>query len=124
MKTARLLSVLLLIALLVSIPVSADAHGFGGGLLVGLGAGLLTGLAVAPRPVYAPPVYIPPPVDYRAYPYAAAPAPAYGYSAGPVGPGCRAWSVIDRHWERRWDGYRWQSVVVERWGWVGVPCTP
>jgi len=141
-RTAKLISILLLVALLISVPVAADAHGFGRGLLLGLGAGLITGIAVAPRPVYvAPPVYVPPPVVYRTYPYPVpAPVPpdpaSYGYSNYPsvsnfapppvAGSGCREWKLIDRHWEKRWNGYqgRWQNVLVEKWGWVGVPCNP
>jgi len=71
MKIARFIFAGLLIALLVSMPVVADAHwGFGGGLVLGLGAGLITGFAFAPRPVYvAPPVYYAPPpaVYYPSY---------------------------------------------------------
>jgi len=141
MKTVRLVSIGLLIVLLVSVPAVADAHwGFGGGLILGFGTGLVTGFAFAPRPVYvAPPVYYapPPPVAYPYYgpaPIVSGPA-ASGYSnnAGvpsgnppPVGQlGCREWRLINRHWEKRWDASygRWQSVLVERWGWAGVPCS-
>jgi len=141
MKTARLSFVGLLIALLVSMPVVADAHwGFGGGLVLGLGTGLITGFAFAPRPVYvAPPVYYAPPPPggyYPSYvPPPAAPNPTtYGYSdspnvssanPAPVGQSrCREWRMINRHWENRWDSHygRWQNVLVERWGWVGAPC--
>ncbi len=40
-------------------------------------------------------------------------------------PGCRQWKVKDKHLENRWDPYwgRWFKVLVERWGWVGVPCS-
>ena len=143
MKTGKLAFIGLLIALLVSLPVVADAHwGFGGGFVLGLGTGLITGFAFAPRPVYvAPPVYyVPPPsAVYHYYPsYVAPPAPAgptaYGYSNNPTvssvnpPPGgqsrCREWKLINRHWEHRWDSYngRWQNVLVERWGWVGASC--
>ena len=140
MKTVKLLSSGLVIVLLFSVPAVADAHwGFGGGLVLGLGTGLITGLAFAPRPVYvAPPVYYAPPPP-AAYPYyVPTPVPqgpaAYGYSSGgavssanpsPMGqPGCKEWRLINRHWEQRWSPYygRWQNVLVERWGWVGVPC--
>lgn len=142
MKTTKIVCVGLLIVLLVSVPAVANAHwGFGGGLVLGLGAGLLTGFAFAPRPVYvAPPVYYAPPPPV-AYPYSlpapAAPGPAdYGYSnrgalsypsPPQVGPsGCREWRIVNRHWEKRWSPYyeRWQNVLVERWGWVGVSCNP
>jgi hypothetical protein len=144
MRTGKLVFTGLLIALLVSVPVAADAHwAFGGGLILGLGTGLITGFAFAPRPVYvAPPVYYapPPPAVYRSYPYSVpAPVPpdptAYGSSnspnissanAPPAGQSsCREWKLINRHWEKRWDGYygRWQTVFVERWGWVGAPCS-
>lgn len=141
MKTVRIVFITLSIVLLVSVPVIADAHwNFGGGLILGLGTGIITGFALAPRPVYvAPPVYYapPPPVIYRHYPVPAAvpPGPAtYSYSnrltassANPP-PGqssCREWRLINRHLEKRWDPYygRWQNVLVERWGWAGVPCT-
>jgi hypothetical protein len=86
MKTLKIISIVLLIVLLISVPVVADAHwGFGGGLLLGLGTGLITGFAFAPRPVYvAPPVYYAPPPPV-AYPYRVpAPVPpdpaASGYS--------------------------------------------
>jgi len=141
MKIARFIFAGLLIALLVSMPVVADAHwGFGGGLVLGLGAGLITGFAFAPRPVYvAPPVYYaPPPAVY--YPsYVPGPPPpgltsdSYANSPGvssanppPAGQSrCREWRMINRHWESRWDSYygRWQKVLVERWGWVGAPCS-
>ena len=142
MKTLRIISIVLLIVLLISVPVVADAHwGFGGGLLLGLGTGLITGFAFAPRPVYvAPPVYYAPPPPV-AYPYRVpAPVPpdpaASGYSNNasvssanppPVGQsGCREWRMINRHWEKRWaPNYGgWQTVLEERWGWVGVPCNP
>ena len=90
MKTAKLAFAGLLITLLVSMPVAADAHwGFGGGLVLGLGTGLITGFAFAPRPVYvAPPVYYAPPPPAGYYPsYVPPPAApnstAYGYSNGP-----------------------------------------
>jgi hypothetical protein len=144
MKMAKAVFIGLLIVLLVSVPVAAEAHwAYGGGAILGFGAGLITGLVLAPRPVYvAPPVYYapPPPVVYRSSPYyAPAPAPpgpaAHGYSnnadvstVNPPPPGqsrCREWRLIDQHWQNRWDSYsgRWQNVLVERWGWVGVPCS-
>jgi len=142
MKTAKLISVSLLVILLVSVPAAANAHwGFGGGAILGLGLGLLTGLALAPIAVHAGPVYYvpPPPAVYRPYSYSVpAPLPPgpppYGYSNNPnvssaypppTGPlRCRAWRLINRHQENRWDPYygRWRTVLVERWGWVGVPC--
>ena len=143
MKMAKLIFVGLLIVLLVSVPVVAEAHwGYGGGAFLGFGLGLFTGLIWAPRPVYvAPPVYYapPPPAVYRSYPYyvppPAPPGPAAsGYSnnaavlpANLAPPGqarCREWRLIGRHWQNRWDPYsgRWQPVLVERWGWVGVHC--
>ncbi len=143
MKRGKLSLVILLITLLVSVPVVADAHwGFPGGWIFGLGLGFMTGYAVAPRPVYvAPPVYYapPPPAVYPYYPSyvpaPAAPSPSsYNYSnttaiapsaPPPVGQsGCREWKLINRHWEKRWDpNYGvWNNVMVERWGWVGVPC--
>ena len=38
---------------------------------------------------------------------------------------CREWKLKDRHWEKRWyPSYgTWQTVLVERWGWVGFPCS-
>lgn len=132
-----------MIALLISVPVAAEAHWhYGGGFILGLGAGLITGFALAPGPVYvAPPVYRapPPPAVYPYYPsYVAPPVPpdptAYSFTNPPSassvtpppagGVGCREWKVVDRHRENRWDPYygRWRTVVVERWGWVGVPC--
>ena len=140
MKTVKLLSIGLVIVLLVSVPAVADAHwGFGGGLILGFGTGLITGFAFAPRPVYgAPPVYYapPPPVAYPYYvPAPVIPDPAasvYSNNANvssanppPVGQsGCREWRLINRHWEKRWAPYYggWQNVLVERWGWAGVPC--
>jgi hypothetical protein len=143
MKRGKLGLIILLIALLVSVPAVADAYwGFAGGWIFGLGIGFLTGYAVAPRTVYAaPPVYYapPPPAVYPYYPsYVPAPvAPPptsnhYSNNAAvaPPGPppagqsGCREWKLINRHWEKRWDtNYGvWRNVFVERWGWVGVPC--
>ncbi len=132
----------LLCALLVAVPVAAEAHGgFGAGAFWGLGFGLLTGLALAPAPVYvAPPVYYPPPAIYRYDPsyYGSAPVSppsgAYGYSSNSTvsgsnvsSPGqskCREWRMINRHWENKWDSYygRWRAVLVEKWGWAPVPC--
>ncbi len=139
MKTAKGTAVILLIALLIFIPVAAEAHGgFGGGVLLGLGAGLITGFAFAPRPVYvAPPVYYtpPPPVIYPSPSYNQTPVPSgpssYEFNNAGISspttpsPGCREWKVVNRHWEKRWDGYygRWQNVLIEKWGWVGVPCS-
>ena len=142
MKTAKLVIIGSLIALLVALPAVADAHwSFGGGAILGFGTGLLAGYLLSPGPVYvAPPVYAapPPPVVYRYYPsYVPAPVPptAYGYSnnasSSPASPPsigqskCREWRLINRHWQNRWNPYygRWQTVLVERWGWVGVPCT-
>ncbi len=141
MKTAKLVFSGLLITLLIFVPVAADAHwGFGGGAILGFGLGLFTGFALAPSPVYgAPPGYYapPPPVGYRYdVPAPVSPDPtAYGYSNSrnmssgsppPAGEsGCREWRLINRHWEKRWDPYygRWQTVLVERWGWAGVPCS-
>lgn len=143
MKRAKVVVIGLLIMLLVSVPVVGEAHwGFGGGAILGFGLGLFTGLALAPSPVYVGPpgyYYPPPPVVYRSYPYYAPaadpPGPtAYGYShnvavssANPPPPGqvrCREWRLIGRNWQNRWDPYsgRWQTALVERWGWVGVPC--
>ena len=133
----------LLIVLLVAVPVAADAHGgFGGGAILGLGLGLFTGLALAPRPIYVGPAYpsyyvTPPPVAYRYYPDPPPLPPepaAYGYATNaegtyasppPTGQSrCREWRMVQRHWENRWDAYygRWRPVLVERWGWAGVPC--
>ncbi len=141
MKTTKGIFFGFLVILLVAVPVVADAHGFGGGAILGFGLGLFTGLAVAPRPVYVgPPMYYaPPPVVYSPYPYyAPAPVPpspgAYGYSNRANGPSanlsppgqsrCRDWRMIDRHWENRWDASygRWRAVLVERWGWAEGPC--
>ena len=143
MKTGKWAMIILSTILLVSMPAVADARGaFGGGLILGLGAGLITGLVLAPTPVYvAPPAYYapPPPVVYPYYPsYVPAPAPpnppVYDYSnSAAVAPsvpppagqsGCREWKLMDRHWEKRWDSNYgiWRSVLVERWGWAGVPC--
>ena len=143
MKRGKLALIILLIALLGSMPAVADAHwGFAGGWIFGLGIGFLTGYTVAPRPVYAvPPVYYtaPPPVVYPYYPSYApppvpAPPPSRDYSnnaavAPPAPPpagqsGCREWKLINRHWEKRWDSNSgtWRNVLVERWGWAGVPC--
>jgi len=143
MKTGKWAMIILSAILLVSMPAVADARGgFGGGLILGLGAGLITGLVLAPTPVYvAPPAYYapPPPGVYPYYPsYVPAPAPpnppGYDYSnnaavAPPAPPpagqsGCREWKLVDRHWEKRWDSNYgiWRNVLVERWGWAGVPC--
>jgi hypothetical protein len=140
MKTAKLVFTGLLVALLVFVPVIADAHwGFGGGTILGFGLGLFTGLAFAPRPIYvAPPAYYapPPPVAYPYYVPApvSPPRATYGYSntanvssavPPPVGQSrCREWKLINRYSENRWDPHtqRWQTVFVERWGWVGAPC--
>jgi len=109
MKMVRFILAGLLIVLLVSLPVVADAHwGFGGGLVLGLGTGLITGLAFAPRPVYvAPPVYYAPPpaVYYPSYvPPVISPGPvmdSYSGSGGALSAnpapggqtGCREWKV-------------------------------
>jgi len=145
MKTAKVVVIGLLIALLVFLPAVAETHwGYGGGAFLGFGLGLFTGLLLAPKPVYvAPPAYYayapPPPVAYNSYPYyvpsPASPGPtASGYSnnaavlpANLAPPGqarCREWRLIGRNWQNRWDPYsgRWQTVLVKRWGWVGVPC--
>jgi hypothetical protein len=142
MKKMKILSIGLLCILLIAVPVVADAHGgFAGAAFLGFGLGLFTGFAFAPRPVYAvPPVYYapPPPAVYRYNPsYVPAPVPpatSYGgYSENVNSPSvsppssagrCREWRLIDRHLEDRWDSYqgRWQKVLVERFGWVGVPC--
>ena len=140
MKKAKWVLTGLLVAFLAFFPVIADAHwGFGGGAILGFGLGLFTGFAFAPRPIYAaPPVYYapPPPVAYPYY----GPAPGYPPRATyrysntsnvlsaappPVGQSrCREWKLINRHSENRWDPLtqRWQTVFVERWGWVGTPC--
>ena len=130
MEKIKLLLVGLLAVSLVSVPVMAEAHWHhgGGGLFLGFGAGLLSGYLLAPRPVYVapPPVYVPaPPPPYQ--------PPESGYSYGttqavppPSARGtCREWRMIARHLEDRWDSYagRWQSVPVEKWGWVDKPCT-
>jgi hypothetical protein len=140
MKTMKILSVGLLCILLIAVPVAADAHGgFAGAAFLGFGLGLFTGFAFAPRPVYAvPPVYYapPPPAVYRYYPSnVPGPVPSATYSGysenanssalSPPSPGrCREWKLIDRHSEDRWNSYqgKWQKVLVERFGWVGVPC--
>ena len=140
MKTAKRLFFVFLTALLVAVPAVADAHGFGGGALLGFGLGLFTGFAFAARPVYvAPPVYYAPqpPVTYQPYPYyvpAPDPPAAYGYSnranvppanVSPVGESrCREWRMMDRHWENQWDAHigKWRAILVERWGWAGIPC--
>jgi len=38
---------------------------------------------------------------------------------------CREWKLKDKHLENRWDPYyrKWFNVLVERWGWVGIPCS-
>jgi hypothetical protein len=139
MKTAKILSIGVLVVLLVAVPVAADANGaYMGAAFWGFGLGLFTGFAFAPRPVYAgPPAYYapPPPAVYRYYPsYVPAPVPptSYGgysnYANAPVSPPsanrCREWRLIDRHWENRWDSSYggWRKVLVERFGLVGVPC--
>jgi len=142
MKVFNFVFIGLLGVLLVAVPVAAEAHGgFGVGAVFGLGLGFLTGLAFAPAPVYvAPPVYYPPPVIYRDYPpyYGSAPAsPAPGAYGNPgnstisssntppvMQSRCREWRMINRHWENRWDPYygRWRAVLVEKWGWAGIPC--
>jgi hypothetical protein len=138
MKTMKILSVGLLCILLIAVPVAADAHGgFAGAAFLGFGLGLFTGFAFAPRPVYAvPPVYYapPPPAVYRYYP-SDVPAPippatygGYSENAKPSPPPsvgqCREWRLRDRHLEDRWNSYqgRCQKVIVERFGWVEVPC--
>jgi hypothetical protein len=36
---------------------------------------------------------------------------------------CRQWKLKDKHWERRRNPLGgWQTVLVERWGWVEFPC--
>jgi hypothetical protein len=135
MKRIKLLLVGLLAVSLVSVPVVADAHWHhrGGGLFLGFGAGLLSGYLLAPRPVYvAPPVFVAPPPVYAPTPPPAYQPPESGYSYGltqavppPTAQGkCREWRMIDRHLENRWDSYagRWQSIPVEKWGWVDVLC--
>ncbi len=139
MKRMKFVCIALLIVALIAVPVVADAHGaYAGAAFFGFGLGLFTGLAFAPRPVYAaPPVDYapPPPAVYRYYPsYVPAPAPpasyggysAYGNAAtvSPPADRCREWRLIDRHYENRWDGSSgaWRKVLVERFGWVGVPC--
>jgi hypothetical protein len=122
----------LVIISLVSLPVIAAAHSHGsGGAFFGFGVGLLSGFLLAPKPVYVvPPVYVAPPPAV----YAQMPNPPQGPAAqtpsGPPAPSpgaqakCREWRLIDRHLEDRWDSYagKWQSVPVEKWGWVEVPC--
>jgi hypothetical protein len=81
MKATKLVFTGLLVAILVFVPVIADAHwGFGGGAILGFGLGLFTGFTFAPRPVYvAPPVYYapPPPAAYPSYvPAPVPPGPA------------------------------------------------
>ncbi len=142
MKTMTRILFGFLSLLLVAVPAIADAHGYGGGALLGFGLGLFTGFAFAPRPVYVgPPVYYAPspPVTYNLYPYCAPPPVppgpgVYGYSnrahppsASLAPPGqsrCREWRMIDRHWENRWDpSYgRWRAILVEKWGWAEVLC--
>jgi hypothetical protein len=142
MKTVKVVFLIVLTALLIAVPAAADAHGFGGGAILGFGLGLFTGFAFAPRAVYVgPPVYYAPPplVGYPYYPYAVpAPVPpdpeASRYSnsgnlpsahfAPPGQSRCREWRLIDRRWENKWDPYygRWRAVLVEKWGWAGVPC--
>ena len=136
----RLISISILSILLIAVPVAADAHGgYAGAAFLVFGLGLFTGFAFAPRPFYAaPPVYYaaPPPVVYRYYPsYVPAPVPPVsygGYSDQTSAPSaslsraerCREWRQLDRHWEDRWDFYYggWRKALVERFGWVGVPC--
>jgi len=121
MKTTKLIVIGLVILFLISLPVAANAHGVGGGMILGFGAGLVTGYLFAPRPLYiAPPAYAAPPpvIEYR-YPDAAAANP------GPnVQSICREWRIINRQWENRWNPYqgRWRTVLVEKWGWVQAPC--
>ncbi|MGE5252706.1 MAG: hypothetical protein ACM3N7_01990 [Planctomycetaceae bacterium] len=147
MKVLKLAFIGLMGALLIAVPAVAEAHGgFGWGVGLGLGLGLLTGWAFAPGPVYAvpygaPPVhYSPPPAVYRYnpvyyYPPPAPPPPgSYGntgssqVSSSTVPPAgqskCREWRMINRRWENRWDSYSgsWRAVLVEKWGWVEVPC--
>jgi hypothetical protein len=128
MKKIKFLLVGLLAVSLISVPALAEAHWHhgGGGVILGFGAGLLSGYLFAPRPVYvAPPVYVPappPPVQPPEFGYHGS-----GYEAGPPPSArgtCREWRRIDRHLEDRWDSYsgRWQSVPVEKWGWVDAPC--
>ncbi len=136
MKAIKFLAIGSLILLVVAVPAAADAHG-GGLAVLGFGLGLFTGLAVAPGVVYGGPVYYapPPPVIYPSYPvsaYVTVPAPStppsYGYSRAIPPPSgkstCREWSLINRRWEKRWDPNfgRWRNVLVEKWGWVAVPC--
>jgi len=117
--------IVILAVLLISMPAAADAHwSFRGGLIVGLGAGIVTGYILAPKPVPAvPPDHYapPPPVVSPRYP-GYAPAPVA--SPHPAPSACREWTVVSRHWEKRWDGSggAWRDVLVERWGWAGVPC--
>ena len=136
MGNNRRVAVCLIVVFLISLPVAADAHWRGGRVFLGFGAGLLTGYLLGPRPLYVThPVYVAPsPVCYP--PYVPAPAPTYppvsGYSnniSKPVPPlctqsKCREWRLIRRYSKDRWDSDsgRWQSVPVEKWGWVEVPC--
>ncbi len=147
MKILKLAFIGFLGILLITVPAVAEAHGgFGWGIGLGLGLGLLTGWAFAPGPVYvgpyvAPPLYYsPPPVVYPYSPtyYYSAPAPPASGSytntgspqvssstPPPAGQSkCREWRMINRHWENRWDSYSgsWRPVLVEKWGWLGVPC--
>jgi hypothetical protein len=146
MKKKSLLVIGALVFSLAFLPVSADAHWRGGGgVFLGFGTGLLTGYLFAPRPVYvAPPVYVPPPVYASPPPVVYVPAPpppappVSGYTqppppnvaSAPPLPGaqnkCREWKMIERRFEDRWDSYngRWQSVPIEKWGWMDVPCNP
>lgn len=122
MNTTKLIIIGLVIPFLISMPVAADAHGVGGGVILGFGAGLVTGYLFAPRPVYAtPPVYAaPPPVIEYSYTKTLASNPAPNLESI-----CREWRIIDRHWEDRWNPYhgRWRTVLVEKWGWVQRSCS-
>jgi hypothetical protein len=134
MEKTKLLIVCLLAVSLISVPVVAEAHWHhSGGAILGFGSGLLTGYLFAPRPVYvAPPVYAAPPPVYVPAPPPSYQPPESGYSYGltqavppPTVQGkCREWRMIDRHLENRWDSYagKWQSIPVEKWGWVDVLC--
>ena len=128
-KIARFAAGLVIICL-VFLPALAEAGGHGGGgAVVGFGVGLLSGILLAPRPVYVPtPVIVTAPQAYYGQPsiVPAVPAPAAGPATPPPGTEskCREWRLIERHFEDRWDSSagKWQSVPVEKWGWVEVPC--
>ncbi len=122
--------------------------GFGAGLATGYLFGPRP-VYVAPPVYYPAPVVVTPSYQYYYAPGYYPPAQSYyppaepqvalppqqpqaqGYAQNqnpPVPPPqdgkCHEWKMLERRTENRWDNYsgKWESVPVEKWGWVEVPC--